>query len=145
MTTRTTLLPTTLIGALGVTGVGIWCALGGRSAALGASPRRGIFVEKIPWVHPDDPPDLKKLFKHEKPMLRWRCTSAFRSAQFQERKSPRHTAILHRSTKRKGKWQLTFFEDGNPTSDIQGSSCDELLRELRPNSWRLRRAISEAS
>lgn len=105
-----------------------------------AKPKRGIYVEKTPWVFKTDPPDLRALFKREKPLLRWRCTQDFRIAEFQERKSPRHTAIVHPSIKHAGKWQLTFFDNDEPTGDIQGSSCDELLRELRPRSWRLRTA-----
>jgi len=72
---------------------------------------------------------------------RWMCTSALKTAKFQSRRRASVTAILHRSTKYPGKWQLTRFEDETPTSDIQTSTCVEALREVPPAAWRLRRLV----
>jgi hypothetical protein len=45
---------------------------------------------------------------------------------------------VHRSTKTPGGWQVTYFDDGTPTGDIQTRSCQEAVRELPPGAWRLR-------
>lgn len=91
-------------------------------------PKRGIWVEKIPWPIDDDEP----------PMLRFRCAPGLKSVKFQHRKDPSEVAILHRSTKFRGKWQLSKFDAKGPWGDTTGT-CDELVKELSPERWRLLR------
>jgi hypothetical protein len=92
----------------------------------------GIKVEKIPWPFDDFP---------EPPMLRFRCQPGLRSAKFQHRKDLNKTAILHPSTKVKGLWQLSKFDAQGPWGDTEGT-CDGLVKELNPRSWRLRKVTS---
>lgn len=72
-------------------------------------------------------------------LCRWQCVGDVAAAEFSHRGEPSETAILHKSTKRNGKWQLSFFQSGEPYSDVQDSSCTVLLRELPPSLWRLRK------
>ena len=92
--------------------------------------RPGVWVEKVPW-----PIDIG-----EPPMLKFRCGPRLRSAKFQHRKDTEETVILHPSTKFRGKWQLSRFDAKGPWGDTIGT-CDELVNDLSPRRWRLRRVI----
>lgn len=70
--------------------------------------------------------------------LRWVCDARLQAAEFQHRKQPERTVIVHRSTKHKGLWQTSRFDERGAQSDSQNSSCTEALRELSPKDWRLR-------
>jgi hypothetical protein len=69
---------------------------------------------------------------------KWVCDVRFQSAQLQNRRDPRVTAIVHRSTKARYKWQTSYFDEQGASGDTQASSCAEALRELPPKMWRLR-------
>lgn len=69
---------------------------------------------------------------------RWVCDARFQSAQFQSRRDPDKLAIVHRSTKREGKWQTSYFDEAGASRDVQSGSCQEALRDLPPRLWRLR-------
>lgn len=88
-----------------------------------------------------------KLVKH--PLLfglverRWSCDDArLKAAEFQDRKDPSITVIIHPSTKAKGRWQASFFENGEPVRDVQASSCEIALRDVSHRKYRLRHVIS---
>jgi hypothetical protein len=68
----------------------------------------------------------------------WACDARLTIARFQNRRQPRLSAVVHRSTKQPGKWQTTFFDVHGPSSDAQSGTCQEAVRELPPGSWRLR-------
>ncbi len=68
----------------------------------------------------------------------WKPTGEFRAIEFASRKTD-ETAILHRSTKYAGKWQLSFFDDRGPVRDSQHSSAKDALLEVSPKRWRLRK------
>jgi hypothetical protein len=68
----------------------------------------------------------------------WACDARFRAAEFQDRYDPRKTAIVHGSTKKKGFWQTSFFDERGPAMDIQSKTCAEAMRELPYHTWRLR-------
>lgn len=46
-------------------------------------------------------------------------------------------AVLHRSTKSHGRWQLSWFDSEGAIGDIDRATADECLTEVRPHSWRL--------
>ncbi len=69
---------------------------------------------------------------------RWACDARLQAAQFQSRRDPRRTAIVHRSTKYKDRWQVSFFDADGAASDLNRGSCAEALKELPPRAWRLR-------
>jgi hypothetical protein len=69
----------------------------------------------------------------------WACDARLQAARFQYRRDPGLEAILHRSTKKAGGWQVTYLRNGVPTGDFQEASCDKALRELPPKQWRLRK------
>lgn len=72
----------------------------------------------------------------------WSCDDdRLAGAEFQSRRDPAQTAILHRSTKHAGQWQLSFLDAQGPVSDLQNKSCTTILRELHHKQWRLRKVI----
>lgn len=72
---------------------------------------------------------------------RWACDARFQSAEFQDRRDPTRTAIVHRSTKYPGAWQVSRFDAEGAVGDSKRSSCAEALREVPPTSWRLRTLV----
>lgn len=99
------------------------------------SRRPAIYIKKGRPIHPRLPI-----------INRWTCDPAkLTLAKFQHRKQPHLTAVLHRSTKKAGMWQATFFDSGLPTGDFQAHNCDEALREFPPTSWRLKEVRPSAA
>lgn len=69
----------------------------------------------------------------------WVCDDdAVAAAEFRRRQNPREFAILHRSTKKRDTWQLSFFDDQGAVRDVQAPSCAIALREVPHWQWRLR-------
>ncbi len=68
---------------------------------------------------------------------RWEREGLLRAAEFTNRRN-QTTAIVHPSTKTKGFWQVSFWDDQGPISDVQRRSCNDALAELPPKLWRLR-------
>lgn len=70
----------------------------------------------------------------------WRCDdAAVNGAMFTSRTNKDEYAILHRSTKQSGKWQVSFFDKHGPVSDAQATSCERALRDHLPaRRFRLR-------
>lgn len=74
----------------------------------------------------------------------WTCDAVrLGAAEFASRERPGETVIVHPSTKSKGKWQTSYFENGVPTHDLQSSSCHEALSHVPPTKWRLRSVLSK--
>ena len=69
------------------------------------------------------------------------CDARLLAAEFQHRKQPERTTIVHRSTKSPGKWQTSRFDERGASSDSQHPSCTEALKELSPKDWRLRSVV----
>jgi hypothetical protein len=83
--------------------------------------------------------EKRQLFGPKGPKFNvWKCDARLQVAKLQYRRNPHLTAVVHRSTKTPGGWQLTYFDDGTPTGDIQVRSCQEAVREVPPGTWRLR-------
>lgn len=72
---------------------------------------------------------------------RWTCDARFQSAEFQDRSYPNRRAIVHRSTKYTGRWQVSLFDDRGASGDLNRATCAEALREVPPASWRLRKLV----
>lgn len=60
-------------------------------------------------------------------VCRWKCPTGGGVVQFRHRKRKDLYAILHPSTKRKGRWQLTSFDDDGPIGDVERATCEEAL------------------
>lgn len=88
--------------------------------------RPPIYVEKRKPIWPGGPR-----------IDRWVCDARFQSAELQDRNDPTRTAIVHRSTKYKDRWQVSFFDKRGAESDLNRATCTEALRELSPHGWRL--------
>ncbi len=58
--------------------------------------------------------------------------------ELQNRRDPRKTAVVHRSTKQAGKWQTSYLDHQGASSDTQRASCSEAMHDLPPHEWRLR-------
>jgi hypothetical protein len=81
----------------------------------------------------------RALVRSEFRICKWVCLRPFRAARFVGRKNrPGETAIVHRSTKRPGKWQVSYFDADGPWSDTEHSSCNAAVEDLRPYAWRLK-------
>jgi hypothetical protein len=95
--------------------------------------RPPIYVETKPGPFHDDP----KLGR----LVRFRCKGArLATAEFVNRGDPKWTAILHRSTHRRGQWQLTQFDAEGAFTDTRSKSCDRLVRQvLAPRGWKIRK------
>lgn len=59
--------------------------------------------------------------------------------ELQDRKDPRRTAVVARSTKTPGLWQTSYFDERGPSGDTQRASCTDALQNLTPRDWKLRR------
>lgn len=77
----------------------------------------------------------------------WRCPvdADLEAAQFRSRKDERRVAILHRSTKYPGEWQISMFDEQGPYADQRGATCDDALRNAGMTSdasgWKLEEAV----
>lgn len=73
---------------------------------------------------------------------RWVCDEdRLVGAMFVNRYDEHDIAILHRSSKTPGKWQVTHFHRKTPWGDSQYSSCKDALGGLMPSGWRLKRVV----
>ena len=59
--------------------------------------------------------------------------------ELQNRRDPRKTVVVHRSTKFAGKWQSSYLDHHGASSDTQRDSCTLALADLPPHEWKLRR------
>lgn len=59
----------------------------------------------------------------------WVATGKVAVAQFRHRRDPRKFAILHRSTKEPGRWQLSRFDEDGPTGDSIRDTADKALKD----------------
>ena len=50
-------------------------------------------------------------FLTDEPMWSWRCDGKIQAARFVATHNPSMYAILHPSTKSRGKWQVSYFRD----------------------------------
>lgn len=104
------------------------------------------------WSHLfDDPPAPFTNFAQ----CRWTCVGGLQAAQFRQRSDPRVFAVLHATTKPRGRglvsawdqgkgpawrvgadsrieraagWQLSFFDELGARCDVWGADCDDALR-----------------
>lgn len=109
------------------------CAASAIGDLVAKHKRPPIYVETKPGPFRDDP----KLGR----LVQFRCKGdRLASAEFSNRRTPEWKAILHRSTRRRGYWQLTTFDERGAIGDTRAHSCDALVRsELLPRAWRLRK------
>ena len=68
---------------------------------------------------------------------KWEVGPGFRGAEFVSKHVAGLSAILHRSTKKSGFWQLSMFDSGGPSSDAQFATADLALRGMPPSGWKL--------
>ena len=82
-----------------------------------------------PWL---DVGDVMKICK-------WKCPSKVgMTVQFRARWRKDWYAILHPSTKERGKMQLTTFDDDGPIGDVIRSTCEEALYDGGINrKWKI--------
>lgn len=75
-------------------------------------------------------------------LSKWICDSdRLLGAKFQDRLHTRHTMVLHRSSKIKGYWQVSYFVDDEPWGDSQFKNCQDAVGGYVPSRWRLRKVI----
>ena len=98
-----------------------------------ARKRPPIYVETKPGPFRDDP-ELGRL-------VTFRCKGQrLATAEFVNRRDPNWTAVLHRSTHRRGQWQLSQFDERGAIGDSRSISCDALVRHhLEPRNWKIRK------
>lgn len=70
--------------------------------------------------------------------LRWVCDARLQAAEFQDRRDPLVSIIVHRSPKRAGTWQTSRFDSKGASGDFESSTCQEAMQDLSPRQWRLR-------
>jgi hypothetical protein len=71
-------------------------------------------------------------------LCRWTCPDGGETAQFRARWRKDLYAILHPSTKQRGKWQLTTFDKHGPIGDVIRSTCEKALEdEGIDQNWKL--------
>lgn len=71
----------------------------------------------------------------ERDLLHWETTPQFNGSGFVS--SDGIVAVLHRSTKRRGVWQLSFFDEADAIGDSEFSNIKDALRMVPPGSWSL--------
>lgn len=74
-------------------------------------------VCKQPWKDYGD--DMK--------VCRWTCPRGGGTVQFRYKRRADWFAILHPSTKQKGKWQVSTFDKDGPIGDVIRDSCEVAL------------------
>jgi hypothetical protein len=67
---------------------------------------------------------------------KWTCVRPFKIARFEHRRHKGEFALLHPSTKQKGKWQFTWFDDQGPAGDRIGD-CNKIMAAIRPSEYKL--------
>lgn len=91
-----------------------------------------------PWPFPPRPGERRRA-----PLCKWVCRAgaAPRAAEFTGRRGVLRTwrAVLHPSTKRPGKWQVSVFDEQGAIGDSIRDTCTEALaaRDIMPNNWKL--------
>jgi creatinine amidohydrolase/Fe(II)-dependent formamide hydrolase-like protein len=73
---------------------------------------------------------------------RWEADERFVSAEFEDRNHPRLWAIVHRSTTKPGRWQVSQFDEDGAWGHCDRATANEALKEVPPRGWRLRRVYS---
>lgn len=68
-------------------------------------------------------------------LLHWSTGPRFNGAGFVS--SDGIVAVLHRSTKRSGVWQLSFFDEADAVGDAEFSELKDALRMVPPGTWAL--------
>jgi hypothetical protein len=64
------------------------------------------------------------------------CRGKVKVARFEATDSDEY-AILHPSTKKRGKWQLSWFDADGPYGDSERSTCSEAVKEMSTHRWKL--------
>lgn len=89
-----------------------------------------------PWPFKPRPGERK-----HKPLCKWVCRSGVpvRAASFISRRGQHWTAVLHPSTKERGRWQVSIFDEMGAIGDSIRNTCTEALsaRDIMPESWKL--------
>ena len=69
----------------------------------------------------------------------WKCEGDVRAAKFIDRRAPDRYAIIHRSSKKAGWWQLSRFDAEGAVGDSLRPTCDAALKDGLDNGsrWRL--------
>lgn len=76
-------------------------------------------VCKQPWKDYGD--DMK--------VCRWTCPRGGATVQFRYRKRPDWFAVLHPSTKERGKWQVSTFDKDGAIGDVIRADCETALSD----------------
>lgn len=67
----------------------------------------------------------------------WQPVGEFRAAEFVARRGSGF-AIVHRSTKKPGFWQVSIFDEQGPVRDSQHRDVVEALGEISPKRFKLK-------
>jgi len=134
----------TLFGKVALVMLGA-AVVGGAAAALSRSGSRQLSGSSRPGVKvvcTGDPfADLDDEDGPKRKFCKWKCVNGGAPAMFRHREPDRADwyAILHRSTKEAGKWQLTTFDKDGPWGDVNRKSCDQALEDgdINPRWWKL--------
>jgi hypothetical protein len=63
-------------------------------------------------------------------ICRWTCPRGGATVMFRAKWQKDLYAILHPSTKQRGKWQVTRFDDRGPIGDVIRSTCEQALADM---------------
>lgn len=96
--------------------------------------RSPLHVVCQPWPFPPKPGE-----RRHKPLCRWACRGPVKAARFVSRRGPHFTAVLHPSTKERGRWQVSIFDEMGAVGDTIRTDCREALaaRDITPGRWKL--------
>jgi hypothetical protein len=75
--------------------------------------------------------DVGDLFERR----RWDPPPDFNAGEFRDRKVPSRWAAVHRSAKRPGFWQVSWFDAEGAIGDCERADLGVALRELPPGAW----------
>lgn len=71
-------------------------------------------------------------------VVRWRVVGPLLAVRFRAVKRPDWTALLTRSAKQPGKWQLTTFDEQGPWGDVVRETAEKALQDgLAGDRWRI--------
>jgi len=84
-----------------------------------------------PMFSPEEIKMLKIPRAEQMEECHWKCVRPFQVARLEAVKDPTNYAVLHPSTKEKGKWQLSLFDKDGPWGDRVRKTCSEAAEELR--------------
>lgn len=98
------------------------------------TPEKRAPVRVVSWYPFRDiePNDRERFAK-------WVSDERLDGAEFRYRHTDRSnwSAIVHRSTKVAGRWQVSFFDADGAFGDCERATATECLKEVPPHSWRL--------